>query len=62
MPNLCRACFDGVYPVELPEPEHLGKHLLEFAPAAVLGDPGADAGAGLSLTPGGGAADALDRP
>src|SRR5215213_8148220 len=36
MPNLCRACFDGVYPVELPEPEHLGKHLLEFAPAAVL--------------------------
>jgi len=27
--NLCRACFDGVYPVELPEPELLGKHLLE---------------------------------
>ena len=32
MPNLCRACFDGVYPIELPDPEHLGKHLLEFAP------------------------------
>jgi amidophosphoribosyltransferase len=27
--NLCRACFDGIYPVALPEPEQLGKHLLE---------------------------------
>ena len=27
--RLCRACFDGVYPVALPEPEHLGKSLLE---------------------------------
>lgn len=27
--DLCRACFDGVYPVELPEPELLGKYLLE---------------------------------
>jgi amidophosphoribosyltransferase len=33
MENLCRACFDGVYPVELPEPELLGKHLLEVDPA-----------------------------
>src|SRR6185295_3725610 len=24
MDNLCRACFDGVYPIELPEPELLG--------------------------------------
>ena len=32
MTNLCRACFDGVYPIELPEPEHLGKHLLELGP------------------------------
>src|SRR6476469_4811415 len=30
MTNLCRACFDGVYPIELPDPEHLGKHLLEL--------------------------------
>ena len=29
MDDLCRACFDGVYPIELPEPELLGKHLLE---------------------------------
>jgi amidophosphoribosyltransferase len=27
--NLCRACFDGVYPMDLPDPELLGKHLLE---------------------------------
>jgi amidophosphoribosyltransferase len=35
--NLCRACFDGVYPVELPDQELLGKHLLEVDPAAALG-------------------------
>jgi len=27
--RLCRACFDGVYPVPVPEPEIIGKHLLE---------------------------------
>ncbi len=32
--RLCRACFDGVYPVELPNPEQLGKHLLEVPAAA----------------------------
>jgi len=32
--RLCRACFDGVYPVELPDPERLGKHLLEIPAAA----------------------------
>jgi len=50
--NLCRACFDGVYPVPLPEPEHLGKHLLEAA----------GVGPDLPLRLGGGASDALDRP
>ena len=29
--KLCRACFDGVYPIELPEDDLLGKHLLELA-------------------------------
>ena len=29
--RLCRACFDGVYPIELPDAELLGKHLLEIA-------------------------------
>lgn len=33
-PNLCRACFDGEYPMELPDPELLGKQLLETELAA----------------------------
>jgi amidophosphoribosyltransferase len=52
--NLCRACFDGVYPIDLPEPEHLGKHLLEHPQLE------AD-GLATSLT-GVGAGDALERP
>ncbi|MDT0203844.1 amidophosphoribosyltransferase [Nocardioides sp. AE5] len=56
--NLCRACFDGVYPVELPEPELLGKNLLEVDPAQMQIE--AD-GLATSLT-GAGASDALDRP
>jgi amidophosphoribosyltransferase len=27
--RLCRACFDGVYPIELPDDGLIGKHLLE---------------------------------
>ncbi len=30
--ELCRACFDGKYPVTLPEPQRLGKDLLEVWP------------------------------
>ncbi len=40
--RLCHACFDGTYPLALPEPEFLGKHLLERVtqPAAnVVGRP-----------------------
>jgi len=55
--NLCRACFDGVYPIELPDPEHLGKHLLELSPTVVTGPDGLS----VSLA-GGGARDSLDRP
>ncbi|HET9859348.1 MAG TPA: amidophosphoribosyltransferase, partial [Nocardioidaceae bacterium] len=54
--NLCRACFDGVYPVELPEPEHLGKHLLELDEQLITDIEG------VPLTAGGGAVDSLDRP
>ncbi len=46
--SLCRACFDGVYPVELPDDAPLGKGLLELGPVSMLG--------------GVGAADALTRP
>jgi amidophosphoribosyltransferase len=57
MDRLCRACFDGVYPVALPEPEHLGKGLLEAGRPMVTDVDGLSA----SLA-GGGAADSLDRP
>lgn len=30
--KLCRACFDGIYPVPLPAPEHRGKGVLEDIP------------------------------
>jgi amidophosphoribosyltransferase len=51
--RLCRACFTGDYPIELPSAERLGKHLLE----TMSGDPSPD-----SLLEGIGAADALTRP
>ncbi|HET8604490.1 MAG TPA: amidophosphoribosyltransferase, partial [Marmoricola sp.] len=53
--HLCRACFDGVYPVPLPEPEHLGKNLLETTPRL-------DADGLAASLAGGGADDALERP
>ncbi|HEX6196503.1 MAG TPA: amidophosphoribosyltransferase [Jiangellaceae bacterium] len=56
--QLCRACFDGEYPVELPDDARLGKNILE-QPTLPLGDPsdGLDA-----LVGGAGATDALSRP
>jgi amidophosphoribosyltransferase len=56
--NLCRACFDGVYPVPLPPAHHLGKNLLELEVAPPATEP-----EGLpTLTAAGGAAEALTRP
>ncbi|MGD9485082.1 amidophosphoribosyltransferase [Streptomyces sp. TRM70308] len=73
-PNLCRACFDGEYPMELPDPELLGKHYLESGAASGAGT-GAASGAGepsagghadvdgvRTLLTGPGGADALRRP
>jgi amidophosphoribosyltransferase len=48
---LCRACFDGVYPVELPLSERLGKSILEETTADL--EP---------VVSGIGATDALTRP
>jgi amidophosphoribosyltransferase len=48
--RLCRACFDGHYPVALPEEDQLGKNLLEGIERRVVEQSG------------GGAADALSRP
>ncbi|KRF21251.1 amidophosphoribosyltransferase [Nocardioides sp. Soil797] len=58
MDNLCRACFDGTYPVPLPDPEHLGKSLLEKSvlPIEVEAE-----GLATSLS-GFGANDSLGRP
>jgi len=65
--RLCRACFDGVYPIDLPAPELIGKHLLESI-AALAVTPSSD---GLDpapdsdlepLLPGIGGSDALRRP
>ncbi|MBC3194099.1 amidophosphoribosyltransferase [Pseudonocardia sp. C8] len=58
--RLCCACFDGDYPIPLPDEAKLGKHLLEDAPApaasgAASGDPG-------PLAVGYGAGEALSRP
>ena len=47
---LCRACFDGIYPIELPLSERLGKSILEEPPDL---EP---------VASGFGAADALTRP
>jgi amidophosphoribosyltransferase len=55
--ELCRACFDGVYPVDLPEPQFLGKYMLELD----TGSPTDADGLAVSLS-GSGAADALSRP
>jgi amidophosphoribosyltransferase len=46
--RLCRACFDGEYPIPLPAPELVGKHVLEGIERSVTGaatgslDPSAD--------------------
>ncbi|OEU96304.1 amidophosphoribosyltransferase [Streptomyces oceani] len=58
-PNLCRACFDGEYPIDLPDPELLGKHLLEEAPATTTTS---DVDGVRTLPTGPGGADALRRP
>jgi amidophosphoribosyltransferase len=34
--KLCSACFTGSYPIDLPDPELLGKHVLETGPAIQL--------------------------
>ena len=49
--RLCRACFDGDYPIPLPAGNLIGKHVLEGvarrvdAEAEQRGDGGADRGA-----------------
>jgi len=56
--RLCRACFDGQYPIDLPAPELLGKHMLE----GIFGAVHTDADGAVPTAPAAGAADALQRP
>src|SRR3954470_19705305 len=61
--RLCSACFDGEYPIPLPDEALLGKHLLEELSAPV--DPlvsGAASGDPGPLAVGYGASEALGRP
>jgi amidophosphoribosyltransferase len=54
--RLCTACFDGNYPIPLPEETQIGKHLLEGLERGV-------AGSAAPVVPAGyGASDALQRP
>jgi amidophosphoribosyltransferase len=57
--RLCRACFDGQYPIALPADNVIGKHVLEGVVRAATG---AGSGAAESLTASPGGADALSRP
>ncbi len=64
--TLCTACFTGSYPIPLPAPDLIGKHLLEGITRAVTSehgspDPSPDAPF-ERLLPAGGAEDALHRP
>ena len=61
--RLCSACFTGEYPVALPDPDALGKHLLEgYERGSTSTEVGADVDGLASLTTAGGAADALRHP
>jgi amidophosphoribosyltransferase len=65
--RLCSACFDGEYPIPLPDEARLGKHLLEgideLVPEVIAADvSGAVSCAAGPLASGYGAADALTRP
>ncbi|WP_214402812.1 amidophosphoribosyltransferase [Pseudonocardia lacus] len=60
--RLCSACFDGEYPIPLPEEARLGKHLLEELEPVAPGVSGAASGDPGPLAVGYGASDALGRP
>jgi amidophosphoribosyltransferase len=73
MDRLCRACFDGEYPIPLPDQALRGKHALEQPTLPLDGDPDASGAAAARPTLGGeeglevllgsiGGADALTRP
>jgi amidophosphoribosyltransferase len=50
--RLCRACFDGEYPIELPAGELIGKHVLESVGRRVVREAGAPHGGDQDHQPG----------
>jgi amidophosphoribosyltransferase len=61
--TLCSACFDGSYPIGLPDEELLGKHLLERAlPLTEVEHLHHRDVEGVAVGVAGGASDALNRP
>jgi amidophosphoribosyltransferase len=61
--SLCSACFDGSYPIGLPDEAVLGKHLLEKAfPVTEVQHRHRRDVEGVTVGVSGGAADSLDRP
>jgi amidophosphoribosyltransferase len=60
--RLCRACFDGVYPIELPADNVIGKHMLEGVARAAGAAPAKTDDGAVSLATSPGGAGALLRP
>jgi amidophosphoribosyltransferase len=61
--RLCRACFDGEYPIELPAGNLIGKHVLEGVGRRVTADQAETAGERAEpVAASAGGADALLRP
>jgi amidophosphoribosyltransferase len=63
--RLCTACFTGTYPIEIPDPDPdlIGKHVLEGIERVVRSDPESAHPEGIDrLLVAGGAEDALSRP
>ncbi|MGE5830010.1 MAG: amidophosphoribosyltransferase [Micromonosporaceae bacterium] len=59
--RLCRACFDGQYPIPLPDEDVIGKHILEGMQRRIAADhPTPEAVGPLAASPGG--EEALLRP
>jgi len=59
--RLCTACFTGSYPIEIPDPHLIGKHVLEGIEKNVARGNTDPDGLDLLLVAGG-AEDALSRP
>ncbi len=60
--QLCRACFTGDYPIEIPQQALIGKHVLEGLERTAVAGHAATADPAGALLPGAGASDALGRP